>query len=354
MRFLRCVVTLAFVIAAAPAWAADISPVAPLAGPNVAFRTPGGEAQPGAGNESGSSSPLAGSAPSLTPGGMPGPWLVGGAQVAMNDVAPMQMAQAIGSVGAAPLAAPAANPWIFGTTLYLWVPFSDSTSKVAGLPPENNHKLFNTDTHITNLIGGAGDFQLSKGDWGLFANIAGVTVGYKGTILQEDSRFPLRQDRSGYSHSSVVGGQYGLSYRLLGRPLDLTTWARGTQPISLDLLAGAQTLYFSASVNTQRVQAAADATLTSPLVGTRLSWDMADRWNLGLGGNIGGFGVSDTNLTWQVDLTVAYRFLMGSVPGAVSLGFRVKGLNIETGSNANNLKVDEILYGPTLGFSLFF
>jgi len=285
---------------------------------------------------------------------MPEPWLVGGAQVAMNDVAPMQMAQATGSVGAAPLAAPKGNPWIFGTTLYLWVPFAASTSKVAGLPPENNHKLFNTDTHITNLIGGAGDFQLSKGDWGLFANIAGASLGYKGTILKEDSRFPLRQDRSGYLHTSVVGGQYGLSYRLLGRPLDLTTWARGTQPIALDLLAGAQTLYFSASVNTQRVQAAADATLTSPLVGTRLSWDMADRWNLGLGGNIGGFGVSDTSLTWQADLTVAYRFLMGSVPGAVSLGFRVKGLNIETGSNANNLKVDEIFYGPTLGFSLFF
>ena len=95
-------------------------------------------------------------------------------------------------------------------------------------------------------------------------------------------------------------------------------------------------------------------TLTSPLVGARLSWDMADRWNLGLGGSIGGFGVSDTKLTWQADLSVAYRFRMGSVPGAVSLGFRVQGLNFETGSGANYFKVDEVLYGPMLGFSMFF
>ena len=119
MRLLRCVVTLAFVIAAAPAWTAGISPVVPLADPDAAFRTTGGEAQPVAVNESDTSRLPAGSSPSLTPGAMPGPWMFDGVQVAMNDVAPMQMAQAAGSAGAAPLAVPAGNPWIFGTTLYL-------------------------------------------------------------------------------------------------------------------------------------------------------------------------------------------------------------------------------------------
>jgi hypothetical protein len=65
---------------------------------------------------------------------------------------------------------------------------------------------------------------------------------------------------------------------------------------------------------------------------------MANRWNLGLGGTIGGFGVSDTHLTWPADLSVAYCFCMGDVPGAVSLGFRAQGLNFETGSEANHLK----------------
>jgi hypothetical protein len=284
---------------------------------------------------------------------MAGARLFGGTQGAATDGAPWQMAQAGGTAGPVPAAAPASNPWIFGGTLYAWVPFATSTSTIDGLP-EVSHSFFSNDTHVTNLIAGAGEFSLSKGDWGLFGNIAGSSLGYKGALLREDSRFPNREDRSGYFHDSVVSGQYGLSYRLLGRPLDLTKWARETQPVSLDLLAGAQTFYFSSSVNTQRVQASVSATLTSPLVGARLSWDLADRWNLGLGGSIGGFGVSDTQLTWQADLTVAYRFRMGDVPGALSLGFRVQGLNFETGSDANYLKVDETLYGPMLGFSLFF
>jgi hypothetical protein len=267
----------------------------------------------------------------------------------------MQLAQAAGASNPAPATSTVGgpNPWIFGATLYLWIPFATSTSTVDGLPPMDKGWPRASAT-LMNLYAGSGDFQLSKGNWGIFGNIAGSSLGVKGTLLREDSRHPTREDRSGYFYDSYVSGQYGLSYRILGRPLDLTTWARGKQPISLDLLAGAQTFYFSSSVNTQREQVSVSATLTSPLVGARFSWDMADRWNLGLTGSIGGFGVSDTSLTWQTDLTVAYRFHMWSVPGALSLSFRVQGLNFDTGSGQDRLKVKETLYGPILGFSMFF
>ncbi len=314
MRMLRCGITLAFLIVAAPAWAADLSPGVPLGDPDGAFRTPEGASASIAGSEDSPSSLPVGSEGSLTAGPLAGARRFGGTQVAVTDAASMQVVQAAGTAGPAPGAAPVSNPWIFGATLYLWVPFVASTSTNDGLPPVNKHALFNTETHITNLIAGAGELQLSKGDWGIFGAIAGASLGYKGTLLREDSLHPSPEDRTGHFHDSVVSGQYGVSYRLLGRPLDLTTWARGTQPIALDLLAGAQTFYFSSSVNTQREQASASATLTSPLVGARLSWDLADRWTLGFGGRLGGFGVSDTSLTWQADLTVAYRFRMGSVP----------------------------------------
>ncbi len=187
-----------------------------------------------------------------------------------------------------------------------------------------------------------------------FGNVAGGSLGFKGVLLREDPLHPTSAERSAYTHHSVVAGEYGLSYRLFGRSLDLTTWAHGTQPIAFDLLAGGQTFYTSASVKTQREQASVSATLTSPLVGARMSVDLADRWNLALGGNVGGFGVSDTSLTWQANLTVFYRFLISTVPAAVSLGFRVEGLNFDTGSGENTFKLHEILYGPLLGFSMFF
>jgi hypothetical protein len=285
---------------------------------------------------------------------MGGSQLFRGTQVALTDAAPLQMAQAGGAAAPAPTAAPGSNPWIFGGTIYLYVPFATSDSTIDGLPPSENHRFFSSSTHLTNLYAGAAELSLSKGDWGLFGNIAGSSVGFKGTLLREDPRFPTREDRTGYFHDAVISGQYGLSYRLLGRPLDLATWARGTQPLALDLLAGAQTLWASSSVSTQRIQASVSTTLTSPLVGTRFSWDVADRWNLGLGGSVGGFGVSDTHLTWQADLSVAYRFRMGDVPGAVTLAFRVQGMNFETGSGDHYFKLNETLFGPMLGFSMYF
>ncbi|MFI5342477.1 MAG: hypothetical protein ACHQ7N_21915 [Candidatus Methylomirabilales bacterium] len=357
-----CLVILAFVIAAAPAWAADPSPPVVLDGPDSTFRTPGGETPAVSAIESSSPSSPIGSPGFLLPGTGESPQLLDRTPVTLHYPPTIQVAQAAGTAGAAPLAGAESNPWIFGLTLDLWIPFSETTTSVNGLPPVGAAIAglvlavlkTTTTSHLMNVYGGSGEFQLSKGDWGGFVNAEGASLGFKNVLLPEDPLHPTQAQRSAYTYLSVAGGQYGLSYRLLGRPLDLTTWARGTQPIALDLLAGAQTFYFSTSVNSQNVQASTSATLTSPLVGARLSWDMADRWNLGLGGSIGGFGVSDTSLTWQALLTVAYRFRMASVPGAVSLAFRAQGLNFETGSNTKYLKVDAILYGPMLGFSVFF
>jgi hypothetical protein len=81
---------------------------------------------------------------------------------------------------------------------------------------------------------------------------------------------------------------------------------------------------------------------------------MTERWNLGVGGQVGGFGVDNTSLTWGANLGVAYRFRMGEVPGAVTLGFRADGLYIEVNSGESYLKLNGIHFGPFLGFSAFF
>ncbi len=345
---------LASIIAAAPAWAAGPSPAVAPADPDTAFRVPGGEAPAVPTAESSPPNAPGGSPGSLPPGTEGGPRLLDQAPVTLHYPPTMQMAQVAGAASPAPGTAESAkpNPWIFGGTLYLWVPFASSTSTISSLPPADTGP--HSSSSLTNLYGGAGDFQLTKGDWGLFANLAGSSLGFKGVLLREDPLHRTEAERSAYTHYGTFGAEYGLSYRLFGQPLDLTTWARGTQPIAFDLLAGGQTFYTSASVKTAREQVSVSATLTSPLVGARMSIDLADRWNLGVSGNVGGFGVSDTSLTWQANLVVYYRFLISKLPAAVSLGFRVEGLNFDTGSGQDKFKLHEILYGPLLGFSMFF
>jgi hypothetical protein len=354
MKSLSRLAILAVIIATTPAWAAGPGSAVTPADPDTAFRTPGGEA-PAVQTTESSPPNLPGVSPgSLPPGTAGGPRLLDQAPVTLHYPPTLQMAQAAGASSPAPGTAESAkpNPWIFGATIYLWVPFATSTSTISSLPPVDTGP--HTSSSLTNLYGGAGDFQLSKGDWGAFANVAGSSLGFKGVLLREDPLHPTEAERSAYTHYGAFAAQYGLSYRLFGQPLDLTTWAHGTQPIAFDLLAGGQTLYTSVSVKTASEQAFVSAALTSPLVGARMSVDLADRWNLGVSGNVGGFGVSDTSLTWQANLAVFYRFLISKVPAAVSLGFRVEGLNFDTGSGQDRFKLHEILYGPLLGFSMFF
>ncbi len=100
--------------------------------------------------------------------------------------------------------------------------------------------------------------------------MAGGTYGTKGEIVKQGPNHILSIDRSGYSHSSAVLGQYALSYRILGQPLDLTAWARKAQPVSVDLLAGGETAYASQNISTQRENITVTATMTYPILGARL------------------------------------------------------------------------------------
>jgi hypothetical protein len=343
MKRLAGLLLLGTLLIALPGWAAsDLA--APPPDPDPGFRLEAEGAPAPAGTDRGGTGPTTGS-PAPAPGeGAPRVRLADPTLLAASAPAPLLLAQAPGP--AAP-GAPAASssPWVFGTTLYLWVPFTYATSTI-GDPSFINHKPFNVDEHITNLFGMGGHFELSKGDWGGFADVFGFSLGLKS--------IPQRTDLSVETHDSGVDAEYGLWYRLLGQPLNLTTWATAKQPVSLDLFAGARTLYIDSSVSSQRVHAEASATLTSPLVGLRLGWDLTENWHLGLGGNIGGFGVSDTSLAWEGDLAVAYRFRIAHLPSDVSLGFRALGVNLETGAGNAYLKLNTIFYGPTIGWSVFF
>ena len=273
--------------------------------------------------------------------------------LAANEIPGMQLAQA-GNPAPVPPAAPASNPWIVGMTLYFWLPWWTVDATIDGLPQASSGGSSHVSTHTTNLGGGDGEFTISKGLWGFYGNVAGGYYGAKGEILKSDPNHLNRPDRSGYLHSSAITGQYALTYRIVGQPMDLSAWARQPQPVSVDLLAGGQTLFASQNINTQRENKTVTATKTFPVLGSRLSWDMTERWTLGVDGSLGGFGVSDVSLVWQANLTVAYRFRAWDIPSAVTLGFRGQGLQVETGSGDQYFKMNATMYGPLLGFSAFF
>jgi len=130
-----CLVILAIVIAVVPAWAADTSPIVALADPDPTFRVPEGDSPPVAGSECGPSSLPADSPRPQDPGKTPGTRLLDSARFAVNEASPMLVAQAAGTPETAPAATFGSSPWIFGATLYAWIPFATSDSTIDGLPP---------------------------------------------------------------------------------------------------------------------------------------------------------------------------------------------------------------------------
>jgi hypothetical protein len=91
-----------------------------------------------------------------------------------------------------------------------------------------------------------------------------------------------------------------------------------------------------------------------PVIGVHSQWDITRRWNVTLGGSIGGFGVG-TQFAWSALGLVGYRFNFSkSVTGNVLLGYRALYQNYDTGTGSNYFEWDTTMYGPILGLSIGF
>lgn len=91
-----------------------------------------------------------------------------------------------------------------------------------------------------------------------------------------------------------------------------------------------------------------------PVIGVQTQWNFTERWNLLLGGNIGGFGVG-SQFAWSAIGLAGYRFNFSkSVTGNVLLGYRALYQQYKTGTGRDYFEWDTTMYGPILGLSIGF
>jgi hypothetical protein len=87
-----------------------------------------------------------------------------------------------------------------------------------------------------------------------------------------------------------------------------------------------------------------------PLVGLNLHHKLGERWRITLQGDIGGFGAG-SDFAWHlfpvVEAAVGKR-------ASLAFGYRVLGMNYETGSGSELFKYDVITSGPVLGMTFRF
>jgi hypothetical protein len=139
------------------------------------------------------------------------------------------------------------------------------------------------------------------------------------------------------------GGTYRLPALLLGKAGSLT----------FEPLAGGRFMWVDASLGFPNQKVSGNGNVIDPMIGGRIVWRITDTWSLWFRGDVGGFGISDSQskLTYNLLGGVEWRF----TPRASAMaGFRYLNIDLEKGSGRRTFNADIEMFGPFLGANLYF
>jgi hypothetical protein len=118
-------------------------------------------------------------------------------------------------------------------------------------------------------------------------------------------------------------------------------WTSGQH--AFDLLAGVR--YYKMEIGLEGTSRSGEADIADPIVGGRWGWQFAEKWKLGLRGDIGGFGVG-SEFVWQALAVVQW------MPWQ-NVGFLAGGryMDIDLEDDSEDLAVNMDIWGPILAIT---
>ncbi|UCH75307.1 MAG: hypothetical protein JSU82_05545 [Rhodospirillales bacterium] len=234
--------------------------------------------------------------------------------------------------------------WHYGGGIYFWVPVSiDGTSTVNGVDAPVDLGF----DEITELFQGglAARFEAWNRDtWGIildgwYADL-GTEVQTAGPRADVDitenifdilGAYRLTPDSDGLSGGMFPGGSetavdfmFGARYHYLKQEIDI---------VPGPLLGGSADWF-------------------DLVIGARVQWGINERWSTALRGDLAGFGIGDgSDLTYNFWATANYH------PWdrwALLFGYRVYGLDYETGTGLQRFGMDVTEHGPFVAISFWY
>lgn len=97
---------------------------------------------------------------------------------------------------------------------------------------------------------------------------------------------------------------------------------------------------------TESLNASLSKTWVDPVIVTRLTADIDDKWLFVFRGDFGGFGIGST-FTWQVQAYAGYRF---SKLFQTTIGYRIIGIDYDKGTGEDRFRYDMNTFGPNIRF----
>ena len=235
------------------------------------------------------------------------------------------------------------SDWEFQVAPYMWFVSMDGDVTVKG-------QKSGVDTSFSDIwdelnIAGMIAFDGRKGDWGFFGDTIYTNLG------KDKSGERIRIDPSINVLWLTAGGFYRLG------TWDLSDTSEKKAPaVTVDILGGGRYTYLDITLDIEDFpNRKGDKHWVDPLVGARTLWDLSERWDLSLQGNVGGFGVG-SDFAWSASGLLGYRFPLFSKENnaAIYAGYRALYQDYSDGSGDDKFRWDVTLYGPILGLNIQF
>ena len=255
----------------------------------------------------------------------------------------------------------AAERWQFAVTPYVWMAGLEGTVGVRGITAAVDANFIDILDDTDSVIGLQGHFEARYGPWGGFLDGTWAKLGADGipaglTTLRVENELALVE----------LGAMYHLGEWSLGRGGGDFT-ARGEPRLAIDLYAGGRLTYLQVELGINRapppdrrdfvpltsVDVSRWQLWVDPMIGSRFTVDLYKRFQLLVGGDIGGFGVG-SHFTYSILGLLGYRFQMFGHAAIAHAGYRTLSQNYATRTDGDLFKWDMILHGPILGLTIRF
>ncbi|MFD1199428.1 hypothetical protein ACFQ3K_14055 [Brucella gallinifaecis] len=188
-----------------------------------------------------------------------------------------------------------------------------------------------------------GNIEITNGKFGIYFD------GQYTKTSQEEDVLHERLDLDIIS-TTLAGGVF---YRAYEQELEGLTYFGKQRVFAIEPTVGIRWTQLKAQLNVGPFSETRKTQWTDPFVGTRILYDISDRWNLSAEADIGGFGAG-TKLSANGQAYLGYRTKTFDLPTIWRVGYRVLYQDFNDNEGREKFKYDVTQHGPVIGVSIIF
>jgi len=188
-----------------------------------------------------------------------------------------------------------------------------------------------------------GNIEITNGTYGAYFDGQYTKTSQKEDVLD-------RQLGLDITSTTLTGGVF---YRIYQHDLDGLTYYGRQRVFAIEPTAGIRWTQIKAKLNVDPFTESRQANWTDPFIGTRVLYDIGERWNISAEADIGGFGAG-TKLSANGQIYLGYRTRVFNLPTIWRVGYRALYQDYRDDDSREKFKYDVTQHGPVVGWSVQF